>query len=126
VVLDELDRHKQSRGNDRQAKLIRSRAKAAIRALWSMFGSKVASSSFDRQDKIPRELGQFELLTDEVEHVQILDPDAELLARSRTLTAYLPVKVVTFDTGMALRGMASGIDVVLASAPDEVDDPKAP
>jgi len=110
VVVDELDRHKQSR--DQNAKERRSNARAAIKSLWGMFGSRELPSTFRRTDLTPTRQGKFELLNDDIEHVQLLDPDAEVLARSRSLTAYIPVKVITFDTGMALRGMASGIDVV--------------
>lgn len=122
VVLDELDRHKQSRDNGAQSKARRMKARAAIKSLWAMFGAKNKFPTFCREYKIPAEQGAFELLSDDINHAQLSDPDAELLARSRTLTAFLPVKVVTFDTGMALRGMASGIDVVLASAPDDEDE----
>ena len=120
VVVDELDRHKQSR--DQNAKERRKHARAAIRSLWGMFGSGELPSTFTRTDLIPARHGRVELLNDDIEHVQQIDPDAEVLARSRTLTAYIPVKVVTFDTGMALRGMASGIDVVRIEQPDEASE----
>ena len=126
IVLDELDRHKQSRDNGAQSKARRMKARAAVKSLWAMFGAKDIFPTFCREDKTPTEQGGFELLNDDIDHVQLSDPDAELLARSRALFAYLPVKVVTFDTGMALRGMASGIDVVLAAEPDEVDELKPP
>jgi predicted ribonuclease YlaK len=115
VVLDEVDRHKKSRGNDTQSKLLRSNARAAIKALWGMFGTRERATTF-RRVGIPNKEGRFELLNDSIEHVQLADADAELLDRSRTVRAYLPVKVITFDTGMALRGRAAGIDVVLYQA----------
>ncbi|GAB3584528.1 hypothetical protein GCM10027406_31080 [Leifsonia lichenia] len=112
VVLDELDRHKQSRGNDTQARAMRANARAAIKVLWAMFGTGELATSFVRPDETPSREGRFELLNDSIDHVQLADADAELLDRGRALMAYLPVKVVTFDTGMALRGRAAGIDVV--------------
>jgi len=118
LVLDELDRHKQSRGNDTQARAVRARARAAIKVLWAMFGTGERAASFVRSDQVPIREGRFELLNDSIEHVQLPDADAELLDRSRTLRAYLPVKVITFDTGMALRGKASGIDVVRSESLD--------
>ena len=120
VVVDELDRHKQSR--DQNAKERRKNARAAIRSLWGMFGSRELASTFTRTDLTPTRRGKVELLNDDIEHVQQLDPDAEVLARSRSLTAYIPVKVVTFDTGMALRGMASGIDVVRVEQPEKTSE----
>lgn len=118
VVLDELDRHKQSRNSTDQGKLMRSRAQAAIRTLWAMFGTGEESTTFVQADRVPAREGRFEILNDSIEHVQLGDPDGEILDRSRALRPYLPVKTVTFDTGMALRGKAAGLDVVLAK-----DDP---
>jgi hypothetical protein len=120
VVVDELDRHKQSR--DQNARERRKNARAAIKSLWGMFGSHELASTFTRIDLIPTRQGRVELLNDAIEHVQQLDPDAEVLARSQSLAAYIPVKVVTLDTGMALRGMASGIDVIRVEQLDEPTD----
>lgn len=112
IVLDEIDRHKQNRSKDPQAIGLKSVANAAIRVLWSMFGTGERSTNFSQAGQPFDREGRVELLIDSIEHVQIADSDAELLDRSRTLRAFLPVTVVTFDTCMALRGRAAGIDVV--------------
>jgi PIN domain len=117
VVIDELDRHKQSR--DQNAKVRRANARAAIKALWPMFGSKETSTNYSLSCNGRELRGQFEMLTDDIEHLQLEDPDSEILARSRTLAPFIPVKVMTFDTGMALRGIASGDDVLLLEQPDQ-------
>ncbi|MGA0568373.1 PIN domain-containing protein [Rathayibacter sp. KR2-224] len=113
VVLDEIDRHKQSRDNGSQAKARRAQARAAIRALWAMFGTGERAAAFSHTDGILAREGRFELLNDSIEHHQLADPDAELLDRSSSLRAYVEAKVVTFDIGLALRGKAAGIDVLL-------------
>lgn len=114
VVIDELDRHKQSRNSTEHGRLVRWRAQAAIKALWAMFGTGEQSATFVQTDRVPAREGRFEILNDSIDHVQLGDADGEILDRSRTLRPYLSVKVVTFDTGMALRGKAAGIDVVLS------------
>lgn len=91
---------------------LKSVANAAIKVLWSMFGTRERTTNFSQPTERFNREGRVELLIDSIDHVQIEDSDAELLDRSRTLRAYLPVKVLTFDTGMALRGRAAGIDVV--------------
>ena len=121
VVLDELDRHKQSKNTSEQGRLVRVRARAAIKALWAMFGTRERPNTFAHAASVPVREGRFELLNDSIDHVQRADPDGEILDRSRTLRPYLPVKVITFDTGMALRGMAAGIDVVLSKDPSDTD-----
>lgn len=112
VALDEIDRHKRNRSKDPQAMRLKSVANAAIKVLWSMFGTRERTTNFSQPTERFNREGRVELLIDSIDHVQIEDSDAELLDRSRTLRAYLPVKVLTFDTGMALRGRAAGIDVV--------------
>ena len=124
VVLDELDRHKQSRDASTQGQWRRAHAQAAIRSLWGMFGTHDLEMGYERTDSIPVRRAKFELVTDTIEHVQLDDPDAEILDRARALTAYVPTQVMTFDTGMALRGRAAGVDVVLATQP--VHSPKKP
>lgn len=84
-----------------------------------MFGTGERSTLFTHPDETSQRTGNYELLQDPIEHVQFADPDAELLDRSRKLRAYLPVKVITFDTGMALRGRAAGLDIVLTQAERE-------
>jgi hypothetical protein len=118
VVIDELDRHKQSR--DQNARVRRARARAAIKSLWAMFGSKEMTTTYSKSGALELR-GSIELLNDDIEHVQLDDPDAEILARGRALAPFVPVKVLTFDTGMALRGMASGVDMVLLTQPDDHD-----
>jgi hypothetical protein len=77
-----------------------------------MFGSMTQSPKFNHKDSTIDRRGRFELLNDGLDHIQLDDPDAELIARTRTLLPYVPVKILTYDIGLALRARATGLDVL--------------
>jgi hypothetical protein len=127
VVVDELDRAKRtaraakvSRTNNED---VRTRARLTLRRLDSRFAD-VRWVAPIQPDKFP-EAGPVaaELLLDEPGHVRLPDSDSELVDRASSLQDFLarPVHLLTFDTGMAFRARAAGLEVRKLEEPGNDD-----
>lgn len=111
AVIDELDKHK--RGKDTVRRPARQALKE-IDALVPTPGRSVAIST--------RPFGSVTLLvvTDDPDHSPLPTPDAEIIDQALGIAARVTSKVrlVTGDTGMALRARSSGVDCVKIATPD--------
>jgi len=118
LVIDELDRRKRTaRGtkvSDTNREEVRTRARVTLRRLDGLF-TDVTWHVPLTPDRFP-EAGPLSaaLLLDGLQHVRLHDADSEIIDRARALQDFAgrPVYLVTFDTGMAFRAKAAGLDVV--------------
>ena len=112
AAIDELDMKKMSRDTTDQGKKVRSQAKAAIRSLESMF-TKVTTQTRFQLSEPPHNIGMFVLPSDELDHQQLGDIDAEIIDRAQTVAPFIePIIILTYDLGMALRSRAAGVQAV--------------
>ena len=112
AAIDELDMKKMSRDTTDQGKKVRSQAMAAIRLLESIF-KKVTTQTRFQLSEPPHNIGTFVLLSDELDHQQLGDIDAEIIDRGQTVAPFVEqIIVLTYDLGMALRSRAAGVDTV--------------
>jgi rRNA-processing protein FCF1 len=111
AVIDELDKHK--RGKD----ALRRPARQALKEIDALVPAP------DPADAISsRPFGSVTLLvlTDDPDHAPLPTADAEIIDQALGITARVTseVRLVTGDTGMALRARASGVDCVKVATPD--------
>lgn len=111
AVIDELDKHK--RGKDAVRRPARQALKE-IDALVPAPGRSVAMPT--------RPIGSVTLLvlTDDPDHTPLPTADAEIIDQALGIEARVTSKVrlVTGDTGMALRARAAGVDCIKIATPD--------
>ncbi len=111
IVVDELDKAK--RGNYRR------RARECLKTMEEMFRGGTSSITFNGAPT--SSLTQVQLIIDDPHHVRLADPDMELIDRAESLASLANgrVTLVTFDTGMALRGRSVGRDLEVLLLSDE-------
>jgi hypothetical protein len=103
VVLDELDRHKRTNN--------RNRARTALRIINGWFAHPGISATVVPAAGAGGSVVAH-LWLDDPRHVRLPHPDSELVDRAQSLAALTGrnVTIVTFDTGMALRARAAGLE----------------
>lgn len=120
AAIDELDTKKMSRDKTPQGELVRSQAHVAIRKLEKMFAPFAAPGTFGPQyPEVAEFSGRFELLSDDLEHVQRPDTDGEIIDRARTVAPFVDHSMMlTYDLGMALRSRAAGLEAIRLEYPE--------
>lgn len=118
VVVDELDKAKLSNKGYRAAHALAVIHKA------TRSGGLMRSSN--RSGENPRGEITVQVLLDPAGHVRLPVNDDEIVNRvaSVEVLAGWPVKLVTFDTGMAMRAEHAGLRVVKLEVPVEEEKPK--
>lgn len=110
AVIDELDKHK--RGKD----ALRRAARQALKEIDALVPEQSAVAISTGQSGSVMLL----VLTDDPDHSQLPTADAEIIDQALGIAARVTseVRLVTGDTGMALRARASGVDCVKVATPD--------
>ncbi|MGW4499135.1 PIN domain-containing protein [Micromonospora sp. NPDC004336] len=108
MVVDELDKAKLSGGD----KGYRAGYTVAYIDRVAQAGGQIRAAAYEREPD-PRGGVSVEVLLDPVGHVRLPINDDEIVDRAVSLEplAGQPVRLVTFDTGMALRARAAGLRV---------------
>lgn len=111
AVIDELDRHK--RGKD----AVRRPARQALKEIDALVPARSGAVSISTS---PFGSVTLLVLTDDPDHSPLPTADAEIIDQALGIIARVTSKVrlVTGDTGMALRARAAGVDCAKVSTPD--------
>lgn len=105
----ELDGKKLSRDKSDQGELVRTQVRAALKRIEEMFYSNGARHSY--QEKQGFRQTTIALLTDDLGHVPLETPDAEMIRRGLDLLPYAGrSKLISYDLNQTFRARAAGLE----------------
>lgn len=113
-VVRELDRRKLNPDNSARGKLLRSRARAALREIERLFPWNDAQEDHtSNHDEAIKSHVFTTLLTDDLQHVPLADPDAEIISRAVAVKPYAgDATLVSYDLAQTFRARAADLESV--------------